>query len=337
MPAPIDWLLEGEPYIAYRTRAGPAGAARGRPRRWPPTGAPCWRTPLVRGPSWPSWPAGRARCSPATRAPASAFHSLTFVADLGLRPGDPGMDAIIAAHPGAPVRARGPSSSPPTSARHYRRRRARTPGPGRCATRRSSSTPCCAWAWAATPAVARAVDYLAGLVRPNGWPCAVSQGAGHVGAGPAARTTPAPTPPWPCSRPWCCQPRLARQPGRRDRRRACLLDLWEHSRDAPPLHLLHGHRLSQAQGALRLVRPAARPGGPHPVPAGWPATRALLNMLDLLEDKADARGALHARVGLDGVGGVGVRPEKGALALADLAGLADHRAHGGDSEGKAHR
>ena len=62
---------------------------------------------LVAG--WPAWPGAVIASHKSAGQP---FHKLTFVADLGLKAADPGVDAIIARDPGAPVGRRGRSSCP---------------------------------------------------------------------------------------------------------------------------------------------------------------------------------------------------------------------------------
>ena len=93
MHAPIDWLLEGEPWIEYRTRLDLLGQARlshrliqhAQAMLADPGCRPCWQ-------SFPNWP-GTVISS--HKSAGQPFHKLTFLADLGLKAGDPGMDEII--------------------------------------------------------------------------------------------------------------------------------------------------------------------------------------------------------------------------------------------------
>lgn len=93
MNAPVEWLLEGAPYIRYRTRRD----LLGRPETDPQTAADrdaMLREPLVEAlvAELAAWP------GPAIASHKSAsqfFQKLTFLADLGLRGGDPGMAAVI--------------------------------------------------------------------------------------------------------------------------------------------------------------------------------------------------------------------------------------------------
>jgi hypothetical protein len=117
------------------------------------------------------------------------FHKLTFAADLGLRADDPGVGDIIEhilAHPSA----QGPFSLPMTIAPAYG-------GSGQEQ-----------WGWALCdapltlyallkfglgedPRVQAAVAHLTGLVRENGWPCAVSPELGSW-RGPGRKEDPCP-------------------------------------------------------------------------------------------------------------------------------------------------
>jgi hypothetical protein len=93
MEAPVEWLLEGAPYIRYRTRRDLLGL----PEHDPPVGAdrvemlrePAIRAILAELTSWPG---------PVINSHKSAsqfFHKLTLLANLGLRCGDPGLDPIV--------------------------------------------------------------------------------------------------------------------------------------------------------------------------------------------------------------------------------------------------
>jgi hypothetical protein len=187
MQAPIDWLLEGEPFVRYRTRLdllgeadgdGPVLEARRAMLAEPPV------RDLVQGLA--DWP-GTVIAS--HKSAGQPFHRLTFAADLGLRADDPGAPGIVAA-----VRAHqspeGPYQLPTNVPRRY------------------GGTGVDTWAWAlcdapllvyglATmgladdPAVRRATAHLVGLVRANGWPCAVSMELGSF-RGPGAKADPCP-------------------------------------------------------------------------------------------------------------------------------------------------
>jgi hypothetical protein len=117
------------------------------------------------------------------------FHKLTFLAELGLKAGDPGMDEIITrilAHQAE----EGPFQLSANIPTHY------------------GGTGEDMWAWALCdaplivyalarfglqddPAVRSAIKHLAGLVRDNGWPCVVSRELGNF-RGPGRKEDPCP-------------------------------------------------------------------------------------------------------------------------------------------------
>ena len=187
MNLPIDWLLEGEPWIAYRTRLDLLSQSESDPR------VSAARLALqvdFRVQSLVSelsgWP-GKVISS--HKSAGQPFHKLTFLADLGLRAGDPGMDLIIERilehqSPEGPFQL---SAEIPT---HYG-------GSGQEV-----------WAWALCdapllvyalikfglgdqPAVQSALQHLVGLLRTNGWPCAVSKELGSF-RGPGRKEDPCP-------------------------------------------------------------------------------------------------------------------------------------------------
>jgi hypothetical protein len=117
------------------------------------------------------------------------FHKLTFIADLGLVADDPGMDALIARILERQS-AEGPFQLPTNIPTHY------------------GGTGQDQWAWAlcdapllvyalvkfgleGVPAVKAAVEHLVGLLRDNGWPCAVSKELGKF-RGPGRKDDPCP-------------------------------------------------------------------------------------------------------------------------------------------------
>ena len=117
------------------------------------------------------------------------FHKLTFIADLGLKAGDPGMDEII----GRILEHQsdeGPFQLSTNIPTHF------------------GGTGTDQWAWALCdaplsvyalakfglaehPAVKAATSHLVGLVRDNGWPCAVSKELGKF-RGPGRKDDPCP-------------------------------------------------------------------------------------------------------------------------------------------------
>lgn len=187
MHTPIDWLLEGEPWIAYRTRIDLLGESEADPRvkaaresMLANTGV---RNLLGELAGWPG------TVISSHKSAGQPFHKLTFIADLGIKAGDPDMDKIIARileHQSA----EGPFQLPVNIPTHYG-------GSGEEQ-----------WAWALCdaplivyalakfglkddPPVKAAIDYLAGLVRANGWPCVVSKELGNF-RGPGRKDDPCP-------------------------------------------------------------------------------------------------------------------------------------------------
>ena len=184
---PIDWLLAGEPWVEYRTRLDLLGQSEKDPQvksaRKAMLADAGVRSLLTELAGWP----GTVLSS--HKSASQPFHKLTFVADLGLQIGDPGMDEIVARileHQSA----EGPFQLPMTIPTHY------------------GGTGQEDWAWALCDApllvyalvkfgmgnrspVKAALSHLAGLLRDNGWPCAVSKELGKF-RGPGRKDDPCP-------------------------------------------------------------------------------------------------------------------------------------------------
>jgi hypothetical protein len=193
MPAPIDWLLQGEPYIAYRTRVDllglPESDAQVVADRRKMLADPALGAILAGLAGWPGVVIS------SHKSAGQPFHKLNFIADLGLRAGDPAMDIIIPrilAHQSA----QGPFQLTTNVPTHF------------------GGTGEDSWAWALCdaplivyalecfglgdhPAVQAALSYLVGLLRvrseraSNGWPCAVSPELGSF-RGPGRKEDPCP-------------------------------------------------------------------------------------------------------------------------------------------------
>ena len=187
MNAPIDWLLEGEPWIEYRTRRDLLGEseqdAQVRAARTAMLASAQVQSLLADLSVWP----GTVIAS--HKSAGQPFHKLTFLVDLGLVAGDAGVDAIIPrilAHQSD----EGPFQLPMNISAHY------------------GGTGQDQWAWALCdapllvyalikfglhdePTVKTAMQYLAGLVRDTGWPCAVSKELGSF-RGPGRKDDPCP-------------------------------------------------------------------------------------------------------------------------------------------------
>jgi len=187
MNIPIDWLLEGEGYIQYHTRIDLLGQgvdhAQVRAARQAMLVQPLVRQLIEELKNWPG------QVISSHKSAGQPFHKLTFLADLGLKKDDPGMQTIIArilAHQSD----EGPFQLPTNVPVHFG-------GSGQET-----------WAWSLCdaplivyallkfglghePAVRIALDHLTGLVRENGWPCAVSKELGKF-RGPGRKEDPCP-------------------------------------------------------------------------------------------------------------------------------------------------
>lgn len=187
MNTPIDWLLEGEPYIEYRARRDLLDQAEHelpvRSARQAMLASPAVRSLVVELSGWPG------TVISSHKSASQPFHKLTFLADLGLNANDPGVKPIVNRIL-ANQSAEGPFQLPMNISENYG-------GSGQDQ-----------WAWAlcdaplilyalikfglaSKPAVMTAAEYLVGLVRDNGWPCAVSKELGKF-RGPGRKEDPCP-------------------------------------------------------------------------------------------------------------------------------------------------
>jgi len=222
------WLLEGPPWVRYRARLDLAGQPPDAPEVQSDRAA-MLADPQVRGllAGLAAWP------GPVLTSHKSAghpLHRLVFLADLGLRAGDPGVDEVlerILAHQSA----QGPFQVLMNIPTHFG-------GSGRDE-----------WAWALCDAplllyalaqmglaadgrVQAGVDYLAGLLRANGWPCAVSPEMGRF-RGPGRKDDPCPYANLAMLKLLAVLPAWRDGPAARTGGEV-LLDLWARSRDAHP-------------------------------------------------------------------------------------------------------
>ena len=187
MKLPLEWLLDGEAWIEYRVRRDLLGQAEDHPaviraRHLMLASAPVQRLIL----ELQQWP-GAVIAS--HKNAGQAFHQLTFLADLGLSAANPGM-AVILDHIFEHSSEEGPFQILMNIPIHFG-------GTGRNQ-----------WAWALCdaplisyalikfglyhkPGVQTAINYLAGLARDTGWPCAVSPQLGRF-RGPGRKEDPCP-------------------------------------------------------------------------------------------------------------------------------------------------
>jgi hypothetical protein len=166
----IQWLLQGEPWVEYRTRLDLLGQPDSDPRvsaaRKAMLADPRIKTLLAELSDWPGIVLN------SHRSASQPFHKLSFIADLGLNTSDAPVKKIVdkvMEHQST----QGPFQLPANVPVHFG-------GSGKDV-----------WAWALCDApvilsslirmgmgsdarVQRAVEYLLTLIRENGWPCAVS-------------------------------------------------------------------------------------------------------------------------------------------------------------------
>jgi hypothetical protein len=186
-PDTLNWLLEGPPWVAYRTRLDLLNQNDNDPEvrsaRAAMLAHPSVQAVIGEVAAWP----GRVLTS--HKSAGHLIHKLTFLADLGLRATDPGMDEVVSrvmAHRSAS----GPFQVLTNVPVHY------------------GGTGLDSFAWALCDAplllyslvrfglgddarVQEAVTYLTGLVRENGWPCAGSPELGRF-RGPGRKGDPCP-------------------------------------------------------------------------------------------------------------------------------------------------
>ncbi len=187
MKIPAGWLLDGEPWVHYRTRRDLLGQEESDPQvasaRQAVLAEPKVLNLLAELAAWP----GTVLSS--HKSAGQPFHKLTFLADLGLTSADPGMEIIIdriLEHRSD----EGPFLLPVNIPTHYG-------GTGKEQ-----------WAWALCdaplslyalakfgladhPAVARARQFLVKVALDNGWPCVVSKELGKF-HGPGRKGDPCP-------------------------------------------------------------------------------------------------------------------------------------------------
>ncbi len=187
MRIPIDWLLEGEPWIEYRARRDLLGQSEKDPQvksaRESMLAQAHVKDLVSELAGWPGTILSNHKNA------SHPIHKLTFIADLGLVVNDSGVEMIVARileHQSADTPFQVSMNIPA----HYG-------GSGQDQ-----------WAWALCdaplivyalvkfgldiePRVQATIKYLSGLVRDNGWPCAVSKNLGKF-RGPGRKEDPCP-------------------------------------------------------------------------------------------------------------------------------------------------
>ena len=224
----ITWLLEGEPWVKYRTRIDLLGQFENEEKvlhaRNEMINHPRIQFLLNELKKWPG------TVISSHKSASQPFHKLSFLADLGLRRDHPAIDEIITKiyeHQSD----EGLFQLPTNISKHFG---------GNGSTE---------WAWALCDApllvyslvkfglgkekpIHKAVKYLVSLVRENGWPCAVSKELGKF-RGPGRKEDPCPY------ATLVMLKMLAQLEEWKDSEEAhigaeCLLTLWEKSRTVHP-------------------------------------------------------------------------------------------------------
>jgi hypothetical protein len=187
MIVPIDWLLEGEPWIAYRTRVDLLGQSELDPQvrssRKLMLADPQLQNRLAELSGWPG------KVISSHKSASQPFHKLAFIADLGLTIHDAGVDGIVAQilnHQSA----EGPFQLPMNIPAHF----------GGTGLDQGAWALCDAplvvyalvkFGLGKDPQVQSAIEHLVGLIGANGWPCAVSKELGKF-RGPGRKDDPCP-------------------------------------------------------------------------------------------------------------------------------------------------
>lgn len=183
----VEWLLKGEPWVEYRTRVDLLGQNENQKEvalsKQKMISHPKIQSLLFELKNWPG------KVISSHKSASQPFHKLSFIADIGLKRDDPYIEEIaqkIFDHQSA----EGPFQLPMNIPKHF----------GGSGTDQ--------WAWALCDApilvyslakfgfgyderVQKAVKYLGGIVRDNGWPCAVSKELGKF-RGPGKKSEPCP-------------------------------------------------------------------------------------------------------------------------------------------------
>lgn len=285
--ATLERLLSAEPWTAYSAHArlgGPGGEARAEELRKASVASP-----LVRGlvDELGDWP-GKSLAS--HKSAEQLFHKLSLAAELGLRRGDPGANAIAA-------KAMKHRSAEGPFGQFMNMDAARSSVNG--SARGGSGENLWTWAlcdapvvlralarmgWADAPGFAESVDYLAGLERAEGgWPCAVSKSLGSF-RGPGKKGDPCPYATLVMLELLLDLPERRADPAI-GRAADCLLGLWERSREDHPYIFYMGTDFRKLKAPLIWYDLAHVLEALTKVP-GLEKDKRLSDMLDVLEAKA---------------------------------------------------
>ncbi len=166
----IDWLLKGPPWIQYRVQLDllgePENSSQFREAREAMLEHPQVQGLLAELAGWPGPPIGHHRNA------GLLLHKLTFIADIGLRVDDPGIESIVQRI----LKHQSPDGPFYVSA---------CAGKGQYFTWMLCDAPLILYAlvkfgFGYDSRIQTAIDYLVSLVRDNGWPCAIEKKKGGV-------------------------------------------------------------------------------------------------------------------------------------------------------------
>ncbi len=183
----VDWLLGGPPWVAYRTRLDllgqPLDAAEVREARNAMLSSPQVTKMVEELQAWPG------TILKSHKSAGHPLHKLVFLADLGLRADDPGMRDVI-----RKIRAHRSPEGPYQVLVNIKPRYGGT-GEDQFVWMLCDA-PLILYALhrfglGAASQARKAIDYLTGLVRENGWPCAVAPELGKF-RGPGRKADPCP-------------------------------------------------------------------------------------------------------------------------------------------------
>ena len=283
MKAPVEWLLEGEAWVTYRTRVDLLAEAEDsqvvQAARNEMLADPKLQNVLFELNEWP-WTVISSH-----KSAGQPFHKLTFVGDLGLTMNDKELQPVID-HILDQQAEEGPFQLPVNIAVHFGGSGQDTRGWALC------DAPLLVYALVKfglreDARVQKAVTALTGLVRENGWPCAVSKELGKF-RGPGRKEDPCPF------ANLAMLKLLGQIPAYRDSQVAqigaeTLLNLWENSREQHPYIFYMGTDFRKLKVPLvwyDLVH-VLDTLSQFPWLKGDPR---LNEMIDLLKSKADGEG-----------------------------------------------
>jgi hypothetical protein len=279
----MDWLLQGEPWVEYRARLDLLEQSETHPQvraaRRAMLADPKIKALLDGLTDWPGVVLN------SHKSASQPFHKLQFIADLGLNINDPPVGKIVQKvikHQSK----QGPFQLPMNIPVHFG-------GNGKDE-----------WAWALCdapvlvssliqlemqdePRVQHAIGYLNGLVRENGWPCAVSPELGKF-RGPGRRQDPCPYATLVMLKVLAYTPELRESASARIGVET-LLSLWDGSQKNHPYMFFMGTDFRKLKAPLFWYDLL------HVLDVlshfGWaPADQRFQQMLKTVEDKADGEG-----------------------------------------------